>query len=113
MSFSVITDTSANLPTEFLCLNNVGTIPFSYFVEGVEQTCEDTAEYNCAEYFNLIRRGKKITTSQITPRRYINYMEPILASGKDILYIGMSSGVSGAFGSANIAADFLRKKISG
>ena len=59
----------------------------------------------------MLRDGKVVTTSQITPARYMEYMEPILAEGKDVLFICLSSGVSGAFSSSQLAARELAKKF--
>ena len=108
MSFVILTDTSANLPSELLEKRGITAVPFSYFVEGVELTCEDTRTFDGAAYYTMIQKGNHVTTAQINPQRYIEYMEPLLKEGKDILYIGMSSGISGAYQSAEMAAAELR-----
>lgn len=110
MSFSIITDTSANLPTPWLTENNVTAVPFSYSIEGEEFVCTNTAQFNAGEFYKYLKDGIKVTTSQINPQRYIDYMEPALKEGKDILYIGMSSGVSGSFCSAQTAREQLLKE---
>ena len=111
MSYAIVTDTSANLPTDLAREKDVTVVPFSYYVEGEEFTCLDTAAFDGADYYGKLRDRVKITTSQITPQRYVEFMEPLLADGRDILYIGMSSGISGAYQSAVIAADQLREQF--
>ena len=107
MCFSIFTDTSANIPTPLAKEHSIGVIPLCYVRGGTEMTCLDTESFDPREYYGALKAGEKITTSQINPQKYIDYMEPTLKEGKDILFIGMSSGISGSFHSASIAAEQL------
>ena len=107
--FRVITDTSANLPSELAKKNNIGVIPFLYYVNGRETTCLDTQGFDGPSFYNAMRGGAAVTTSQITPQYYMDFMRPILAAGEDILFVGMSSGISGSFHCAELAAEELRE----
>ncbi len=107
MSFVIMTDTSANLPTPEAKKHGVVVIPLSYYVDGEEHTCLDTETFDSEGYYDMLKSGVKITTSQINPQKYIDVMEPILKDGRDILFVGMSSGVSGSFSSAQIAKEQL------
>ncbi len=109
MSFSIVTDTSANLPSALAREKGIGVIPFSYYIEGEEYTCPDTDAFEGTEYYGKLRRRVRITTSQITPQRYVEHFRPLLEQGRDVLYIGMSSGISGSYQSAVIAAAQLRE----
>lgn len=110
MAFSILTDTSANMPSEQLRQQHVSVIPFSYFIEEKEYTCLDTAAFDAEQYYHAMREGMRVTTSQINPQRYIDHMEPLLQQGEELLYIGMSSGISGSYASAEAAAAQLREK---
>ena len=92
MSFTIFTDTSANLPTKWLKENNISAIPFSYFIDDEECACTDTDEFDYEAYYGEMRKGKMVTTSQINPQKYVDNFEPVLKEGKDIMYIGMSLG---------------------
>ena len=109
MSYAILTDTSANLPSPLAREKDITVVPFSYLIEGTEHFCLDTDAFDGTEYYDMLRRRVKITTSQIPPQRYAEYMEPVLQSGRDVLYIGMSSGISGSYQSAVIAAETLRE----
>ena len=87
--------------------HEIGVIPLSYIRGGQEHFCLDTEEFDSREYYGALKNGEKITTSQINPQRYVEYMEPVLKEGKDILFVGMSSGISGSFHSATVAAEQL------
>lgn len=111
MAFAVMTDTSANLPTPLLKQHGIGLIPFSYYIDDQEFRCLDTETFNGARFYNDMRRGTAVTTSQITPQRYIDFMEPLLEQGQDILFVGMSSGISGSYRSAETAAAMLKERF--
>ncbi|MBO4383791.1 MAG: DegV family protein [Clostridia bacterium] len=111
MSFRLFTDTSANLDTAIIKENRVEVIPFSYVFEGRELVCTDTAEFDQKEadgYYAAIKSGSRVRTSQITPEEYRSYFEPALQNGEDVLYIGMSSGISNSYNSSALAVRELR-----
>lgn len=109
MSYTVFTDTSANLPTRMVNELAVSIVPFSYYVDGEERSCLDTDAFNGDKYYAAIKSGVRATTSQVPPQRYIEYFEPVLSAGQDILYVCMSSGISGSCDSARIAAEDLKE----
>lgn len=110
MSFSIFTDTPANLSIKLAKKYDINVIPFSYFKDGEEFVCKNFEGVDSDAYYEELKGGAKITTSQINPQRYIDYMEPHLADGKDILYISLSSGVSGSYASSLIASAYLLEK---
>lgn len=103
MSFTIVTDTSANLPTPWLQKNEIPVIPFHYTCSGREQACLDSEAFDGPAYYTAMRSGQRVTTSQINPQACVECFEPLLAAGRDILFVGMSSGISGAHQSAQIA----------
>ena len=113
MSFAILTDTSANLPTPLLEKHGITVVPFSYSYDGAEHFCLDTETFDGAAYYGAMRKGTVVTTSLVNPGRFIAAARPLLAAGKDILFVGMSSGISGSFGSAKLAAGDLREEFPG
>ncbi|MBQ9198230.1 MAG: DegV family protein [Clostridia bacterium] len=109
--FTIITDTSANLDRRWLEEHRVLAIPFHYFVKGQDCTCLDTESFDGASFYNAMRAGEKVTTSQITPQAYLDMMRPVLERGEDILYISMSSGISGSYSQAEFSAAELREEF--
>lgn len=104
MSFCIMTDTSANLPTPWLQENKVTAVPYSYYIDGREYKCLDTQLFDGHKFYSSIREGTKVTTSLISPSGYTEYFRPVLEKGEDLLFISMSSGISGSFQAARIAA---------
>ncbi len=113
MSFSIVTDTSANLPSYLLKQYSITVIPFSFFINGSEHIDLDAEDFDAASFFAAMRAGTKVTTSQIPPQAYVDCFEPMLQAGQDVLYVGMSSGISGSFNSSRIAAEELADRYPG
>lgn len=106
--FAIVTDTAANLSRDWLNDHHIHTVLFHYTVEGADQVCPDPAAFDPHAYYDAIRQGAKVRTSQITPHQYIECFQPLLEDGQDILFVGLSSGVSGSFASAQSAAQELQ-----
>lgn len=62
------------------------------------------------EFFEKLRTGSLPTTSQINPEQAREALEPLAKEGKDILYIGFSSGLSGSYNSVRMAAEDLKEE---
>lgn len=111
MQYAIYTDTSANIPLKILDDNNVGCVAFSYSTDGKnDESCMDIEAFDGKSYYKKIDEGMKVNTSQITPQKYMDAFEKDLMEGRDILYVGMSSGISGAYNSSEVAANELRDK---
>ncbi|MCR5808101.1 MAG: DegV family protein [Clostridiales bacterium] len=112
MAFTIVTDTSSNLPSPLLREHGIGVLPLVYTVNGEELTCLDTEAFKDGvgeEYYAAIKSGTRVHTSQVTPQRYIEFFEPILKGGEDLLFVGMSSGISNSYNSSEVAASELRR----
>ena len=109
MSFVISTDTSANLPTAELQWHQLYLLPFSYIVNEVEHQCLDLSAFDGDAYYELLRHTPA-NTSMISMDQYRQLWEPLLEEGHDILHVGMSSGISGAYQSAVMAARELREE---
>ena len=108
MSFVISTDTSANLPTAELVHHQLTLLPFSYIVDGEEHQCLDLATFDADAYYDMLRRTP-VSTSMVSMDQYAQVWESLLEAGHDVLHIGMSSGISGAYQSAVMAARELRE----
>ncbi len=107
MRFVAVTDTSGNLPTRRIRKADLKIIAFPYFIDGREYTCLDTDSFHGDEFYARIKAGLKVTTSQISPQQYMEFYEPWLKQGLDIVFVCMSSGISGSCNSARIGAEMI------
>ena len=109
--FNIVTDTSSNLPTAYLEQERITVIPFTFHTESGEQSCMDTATFDAKAFYTAMRNGEKVTTSQIPPQRFVDYLHPMLERGEDVLFVSMSSGISGSYASSKIAANQLSEEF--
>lgn len=109
--FRIVTDTSSNLPTAYLQAGNITVIPFTFHTESGEQSCMDTASFDAKAFYTAMRNGEKVTTSQIPPQRFVDNIRPMLENGEDVLFVSMSSGISGSYASSKIAANQLAEEF--
>lgn len=112
MSFVLVTDSSANLNTDIIEKFNIEVIPMIFLVNDVEHRSYKKGEnVDIKQYYDMMRNKEHIKTSLLSPETYAEAFRPILESGKDILYIGFSSGLSGTYQSSKIAADTLAEEF--
>ncbi len=101
--FKLVTDSTADLPKEYLEQYNVGCVNLCYTING--ETYGGTGkDLECKEFYDMMRNGSTPSTSQVNPEEFAQYFEECLKENNEILYIAFSSGLSGTYNSARIAA---------
>ena len=112
MSFSVFTDGCSNLPGYILDQLNIRVLPCSYVLDGVPGTYEgDIDAFDSHGYYDKLRSGSQMKTSLLNTHLFITHFRPELEAGKDVIYVGMSSGISGTIQAARIAAEELTEEF--
>ena len=106
--FLIITDSTTDLPKSYYEEKGIPVISLSYMMDGV--TYEDMNGLTGQEFFSKIKEGSMPTTSQINPAQAKSAFEPYLQEGKDILYIGFTSGLSGSYNSVRMAIEELEEE---
>ena len=106
--FVIVSDSTVDLPKEYLQSKQVPIISLSYIMDGV--TYEEMDGLSHKEFFEKLRAGSLPTTSQINPEQAREALEQFAKEGKDILYIGFSSGLSGSYNSVRMAAEDLKEE---
>ena len=110
MSFVVFADGSSNLPGSML--EGVTLLPCTYTVDDAVYTyLGDVDAFNGKAYYNQLREGKVIKTSLLNTQLFLDHFRPVLERGEDALYVAMSSGISGTYQAARIAAEELTEEF--
>ena len=109
----LVTDTSANLPNNLLEKHDISVLNFEYTVNGVPAEYSKDWEADGKRFFDAMRAGAVIDTSLVSMGKFIDLFDPWLAAGDDVLYIGMSGGVSGTANAARLAVEEMREKYPG
>lgn len=106
----LFTDTSSNLPLKLIRRFDISVVPFSYTVDGREAAYAENTEYDGAAFYGAMRDGAQVKTSMINTETFMKSFEPAAANGCDIMYVGMSGGISGAYNSAAVAVQRLSQR---
>lgn len=107
-NFDIFTDSGSNLTDKLLRKANVIVVPMEYYIDGKTYLSGDNSDSKQISFvYNLLRKKSVIKTSLINADRFEQAFKQSLDKGKDVLYIGMSSGLSGTYMQAKLAADSL------
>lgn len=103
----IVTDTSANLPAALIEKHGITVLAFQYTVNG--QPVAYSVDWNAEgkRFFDAMRAGDEVNTSLVNMGRFLDCFTPMLENGDDIVYIGMSSGVSGTYNASVMAMEEL------
>ncbi len=111
MSYTIITDSGANLTDELIDQYNLGIISLMFRVDDQEfYSYQRGIKTNHKKYYDMLREGKVITTTLISYKTCYDIFEKALSQGNDVFYIGFSSGLSGSYNVSCLVADELREK---
>lgn len=105
----VMTDNAANLPQELRAQYGITELCLTYTIDG--EPVDVTAPFDGYAYYEAMRKGAEVKTSMITPLAAREAMEPVLAAGDDVLYVGLSSGVSGTCWGVSVVAQELQERF--
>lgn len=112
MPFTVFTDGCSNLPGRLLSELDIRVLPCSYILDGQPGTFTgDIDGFDTHAYYDKLRGGSTLKTSLLNTHLFLEHFRPELKAGRDIVYVGMSSGISGTIQAARIAAEELSEEF--
>lgn len=109
-SYMISCCSTADLPRQQLLDRKIPYICFHYEMDGKPYLDDLGQSMSFAEFYQAMADGADTKTSQINAEEFMEFFEPFLKEGKDILHLSLSSGISGVVNSANIARDELLQK---
>lgn len=107
----IMTDNAANLPPELREQYNIREICLTYTVDG--RLVDGSAPFDGHDFYEALRRGAEVKTSMISPAAAREAIEPALAAGDDVLFLGISGGVSGTCWGVGLVAQELAAEYPG
>lgn len=112
MSYTVFTDGCSNLPGRILTELNIRVLPCSYVFDGEPGIYEgDIDAFDSHTYYEKLRAGAEMKTSLLNSQLFVDHFRTALEAGEDVVYVGLSSGVSGTLQAAKIAAEELMEEF--
>jgi len=113
--FVIITDSTADLDRPMREKLDVEYIKFTVTSGEDEYVCSldwDEA-FTAKQFYDRMRKGEVFKTTMIQQVTYESTFEAYLKEGKDVLSVCCSSGLSGSYNAARLAAESLRVKYPG
>lgn len=111
MDFEIVTDSSSNLPEDYIEENGLHILPLTFLVDDKQYQSYLKGEHiDLQHFYTMMRENKVITTSLPNLADAKNLLEGLAEAGKDILYIGFSSGLSGTYEAIELILKDVQKQ---
>ncbi len=114
MSFAVFTEGCSNLPGSHIRSRSIHVLPCAYTIDGQPKVFDgDMETFQYKAYYDQLRAGKVVQTSLLNTQLFMDHFRSAAEQGLDVVYVGMSSGVSGTYQAAVLAAQELQEEFPG
>ena len=107
--YIIITDSSSDLSAELINKWGIASLQLAVTVDGEETKLN--SEIDPAAFYASLRGKKGAKTSAVAIETFKDFFRPFLEEGKDILYLGFSSGLSGTYQAGFVAAREMREEF--
>jgi len=111
LNFLLATDTSCDIPRSELKARGIEYKPLVYTIDGNAYADEFSTDAEYKAFYAEIRSGKLPTTSQINIAEHEEFFSALVEKcDSDILYVTLSSGLSGSYACAVAAAESVKNR---
>ncbi|MDR2586851.1 MAG: DegV family protein [Coriobacteriales bacterium] len=98
MPYTIITDSSANLPDSYVERYGLSILSLEFIVDGVSYRGYTEGEItDNRQFYNMMREGKVVKTSLVSPKEAETVLRACFEAGNDALYLGFDSALSGTY----------------
>ena len=105
--YVILTDSGADLPKDVAAQYGIGVIDL---VLQIGDATKLDSEVDHKEFYAMLRGKATASTAAINMDRFKEFFGGYIAQGKDVLYLGFSSGLSSTYLSARNAAEELSEE---
>lgn len=109
-NYVFMTDSDSDLPYELKVRYDIPVVSMPYTLEGREYFDDLGQTLDSKSFFDKMRAGAQPSTSALNETIYLEYFEPVLAEGKDLLFVAFSSQLSGTINAVYAARETLLAK---
>ncbi len=108
----IFCDASADIDLAYAKAHDIQCVPMNCVSGGqaVTLTGNETPD-DIRRFYDGMRHGSMMTTSQITPNEYVQAFSPFMEKGQHVIYLSLSSGLTNTYNSALSAKEKLAKKF--
>ena len=103
----ILVDSSSDYLREEAAANHIELIPISIVIG--EKTYTDGIDIDRDQFFRLLTQSKDFPkTTQPSPQAFLDIFRDVKEKGDDLIYISLSSALSGTYQSAMLAKDMVK-----
>lgn len=102
---------TCDLSADHLERIGVAYLPFHFFLDGKEYPDDLGKSISYPDFYAAMKSGSSTSTSQVSVGQYVDFFTSILETGRDLLHLAFSSGLSGSYSSACTAAKTVLEKF--
>ena len=104
-------DVSGDVARCYVEQGKVKLLPMEFVINGEVYTyTDDDNGMDAVHFYDFVREKAPMSTTQISPAKWVEFFEPYAKNGQSILCLCLSSGLSSSYNSACLAAEELKQK---
>lgn len=107
MTFTIVTDSTSDLPISWGQENDVTVLGLTINLDGVTYETVGENRLTSADLLEKMETGGLPTTSQVNVGQFEEIFEAAAKEGKEVLYLSFSAALSGTYQSGTIARDMV------
>lgn len=107
MTFTIVTDSTSDLPVSWVQENDVTVLGLTINLDGVTYETVGENRLTSGELLEKMATGGQPTTSQVNVGQFEEVFEASAKEGKEVLYLAFSAALSGTYQSGVIARDMV------
>ena len=102
---------ACDLSPDWVKRREIEYIPFNLMLDGEAYYDDMGKTFSPRELIKRMEEGAEAKTSQVSPGDYEDYFRKFVEQGKDIVHVSLSTGISGTFQSACLAATNIMEEF--
>jgi len=112
-SFTIMVDTSYDLPQEYLDEHGITAIPIPFTLDGILHSGGRWQEISDTAFYDALGSGGVAGTALVNPESFVELFTEYAERGEGLLMILLSSGLSGTYQNSVIALAEVKEKYPG
>lgn len=109
LNFDIFTDSSCDLPKSIIEQFDLQVMQLEVMIDDKPPILNN--QLDIKSFYDQLRRGANVKTSAVTPGYFEEHMRKSLMNGKDILYLGFSSGLSATYNNGVMIMEELQQEF--
>lgn len=114
MDFEIVTDSCCNLLEDMIDDFGIHVLPLTFMVDGEDEVYQSYLKgerTDLKQFYTMMREGKVFKTSLPNLAESEALFRELLGSGRDVIYLAFSSGLSGTYQALSLMASQLREEF--